>query len=38
MLHLFEPFNQRSANLPNRIAVSPICQDSSENGFAHKYG
>ena len=37
MPHLFEPFNQRSVNFPNRIAVSPMCQYSSENGFANDW-
>src|ERR1700743_473400 len=32
--HLFSPFTQRSITLPNRIAVSPMCQYSSEDGFA----
>jgi 2,4-dienoyl-CoA reductase-like NADH-dependent reductase (Old Yellow Enzyme family) len=33
MTHLFEPLSLRSVTLPNRIAVSPMCQYSSENGF-----
>ena len=37
MPHLFEPLNQRSVNFPNRIAVSPMCQYSSENGFANDW-
>src|ERR1700760_694265 len=32
--HLFSPLTQRSITLPNRIAVSPMCQYSSEDGFA----
>ena len=32
--HLFSPFTQRSVTLPNRIAVSPMCQYSSVDGFA----
>jgi 2,4-dienoyl-CoA reductase-like NADH-dependent reductase (Old Yellow Enzyme family) len=32
--HLFSPLKQRSITLPNRIAVSPMCQYSSEDGFA----
>jgi 2,4-dienoyl-CoA reductase-like NADH-dependent reductase (Old Yellow Enzyme family) len=37
MPHLFEPFDQRGVNFPNRIAVSPMCQYSSENGFANDW-
>ena len=32
--HLFSPLTQRGITLPNRIAVSPMCQYSSEDGFA----
>src|ERR1700760_1166078 len=32
--HLFSPLTQRSITLPNRIAVSPMCQYSSTDGFA----
>ena len=32
--HLFSPLTQRSITLPNRIAVSPMCQYSSVDGFA----
>ena len=32
--HLFSPLKQRSITLPNRIAVSPMCQYSSTDGFA----
>ncbi len=31
---LFEPFTIRDVTLRNRIAVSPMCQYSSEDGFA----
>ena len=31
---LFQPFSQRSVTLRNRIVVSPMCQYSSEDGFA----
>jgi 2,4-dienoyl-CoA reductase-like NADH-dependent reductase (Old Yellow Enzyme family) len=31
---LFTPFTVRDLTLPNRIAVSPMCQYSSEDGFA----
>lgn len=34
MPHLFEPITLRDVVLPNRIAVSPMCQYSSEHGFA----
>ncbi|WP_016949030.1 NADPH dehydrogenase NamA [Anabaena sp. PCC 7108] len=37
MPHLFEPLNQRSVTFSNRIAVSPMCQYSSENGFANDW-
>lgn len=32
--HLFEPLEIGSVTLPNRIAVSPMCQYSCEDGFA----
>lgn len=31
---LFQPLQQRSIHLRNRIAVSPMCQYSSQDGFA----
>jgi len=31
---LFTPFTLRSVTLRNRIMVSPMCQYSSEDGFA----
>lgn len=34
MSHLFEPLALRGVTVPNRIAVSPMCQYSSVNGFA----
>ncbi|MEI6305216.1 MAG: NADH:flavin oxidoreductase/NADH oxidase [Deltaproteobacteria bacterium] len=34
MTHLFEPLSLRSIILPNRIAVSPMCQYSAVDGFA----
>jgi len=34
MPHLFEPFALRGVVLRNRVAVSPMCQYSSERGFA----
>lgn len=33
MSSLFEPFRLKDATLRNRIAVSPMCQYSSDNGF-----
>ena len=35
--HLFSPLPLRSVQLPNRIAVSPMCQYSSEDGFANDW-
>ena len=35
--HLFAPLVLRSITLPNRIAVSPMCQYSSEDGFANDW-
>ena len=32
--HLFDPIRFRSVTLSNRIVVSPMCQYSSEDGFA----
>ena len=32
MTHLFAPLTLRGVTLPNRIAVSPMCQYSGENG------
>ena len=37
MSHLFEPLTLRSVTLPNRIAVSPMCQYSSVDGFADEW-
>ncbi|MGA7933602.1 MAG: oxidoreductase, partial [Kovacikia sp.] len=37
MPHLFEPFTQRSVTLRNRIAVSPMCQYSSSDGYANDW-
>jgi len=34
MAHLFEPLKMRSVELAHRIVVSPMCQYSSEDGFA----
>ena len=35
--HLFTPFQIRSITLKNRIVVSPMCQYSSEDGFANDW-
>ena len=37
MAHLFDPLPIRGITLQNRIAVSPMCQYSSEDGFAHDW-
>ena len=37
MTHLFEPLTLRSVTLPNRIAVSPMCQYSSIDGTANDW-
>ena len=37
MAQLFEPLSIRSVTLPNRIGVSPMCQYSSEDGFANDW-
>src|SRR3954454_16687065 len=34
---LFSPLALRSLRLPNRIVVSPMCQYSSEDGFANDW-
>ncbi len=35
--HLFTPLQLRSLTLPNRIAVSPMCEYSSIDGFANDW-
>lgn len=35
--HLFSPLTLRGVTLPNRIAVSPMCQYSAEDGFANDW-
>ena len=35
--HLFEPFGLRSTTFRNRIAVSPMCQYSSQDGYANDW-
>ncbi|HVP55569.1 MAG TPA: NADH:flavin oxidoreductase/NADH oxidase [Candidatus Eisenbacteria bacterium] len=37
MPHLFEPLTLRSITLPNRIAVSPMCEYSSIDGLANDW-
>ncbi|HET9840266.1 MAG TPA: NADH:flavin oxidoreductase/NADH oxidase [Candidatus Angelobacter sp.] len=37
MAHLFEPLKMRSIELAHRIVVSPMCQYSSEDGFANDW-
>ena len=34
---LFSPFQLRSVEFANRIGVSPMCQYSSEDGFANDW-
>ena len=34
---LFSPFQLRSVVFPNRIGVSPMCEYSSEDGFANDW-
>ncbi|MFN3652041.1 MAG: NADH:flavin oxidoreductase/NADH oxidase [Armatimonadota bacterium] len=36
-MHLFEPLTLRDLTLRNRIAVAPMCQYSSEDGFANDW-
>jgi 2,4-dienoyl-CoA reductase-like NADH-dependent reductase (Old Yellow Enzyme family) len=37
MVELFRPLNIREIELKNRIAVSPMCQYSSRDGFANEW-
>lgn len=37
MSHLFDPITLRSVTLRNRIGVSPMCQYSSQEGFANAW-
>lgn len=37
MTHLFEPLSQRGVTFRNRIAVSPMCQYSSTDGYANEW-
>lgn len=36
-MHLFSPLTLRSVRLPNRIAMSPMCQYSAEDGFVNDW-
>ena len=37
MPHLFDPLVLRDLTLPNRVIVSPMCEYSSEDGFANDW-
>lgn len=37
MIHLFQPLQLRAVTLKNRIAVSPMCEYSAEDGFANDW-
>ena len=37
MAHLFDPLSIREITLKNRIVVSPMCQYSSDDGFANDW-
>lgn len=37
MSHLFEPLRLRGVTLPNRIAISPMCQYSATDGCANEW-
>ena len=37
MPHLFEPLTLRGVTLKNRVGISPMCQYSSEDGFANDW-
>lgn len=37
MTHLFEPFSIRDVTFRNRIAVAPMCQYSSQDGYANDW-
>jgi 2,4-dienoyl-CoA reductase-like NADH-dependent reductase (Old Yellow Enzyme family) len=37
MAHIFDPLTIRGITLPNRIGVSPMCQYSSQDGFANDW-
>jgi len=37
MAHLFDPLSIRGITLPNRVVVSPMCEYSSQDGFANDW-
>jgi len=37
MTNLFDPFKMRGVTFRNRIGVSPMCQYSSQDGFANDW-
>lgn len=37
MTHLFEPFSIREVTFRNRIAVAPMCQYSSKDGYSNEW-
>ena len=37
MANIFDPLSIRGITLQNRIVVSPMCQYSSEDGFANDW-
>ena len=37
MPHLFDPLTIRSVTFPNRVFVSPMCEYSSDDGFANDW-
>lgn len=37
MPQLFDPLSIRSVSFPNRLAISPMCQYSAEDGFANDW-
>ena len=37
MAHIFDPLPIRGITLPNRIVVSPMCEYSSQDGFANDW-
>ena len=37
MTHLFQPLSLRGITLPNRIAVSPMCQYQSQDGLPNDW-
>jgi len=37
MTHLFEPLSLREVTFSNRIAVTPMCQYSSQDGYANDW-